>query len=92
MGTEVLVAIALTITQVTKSWIQTQTKKWLEWKGWMTVALSFLVSYGVVAYNIIDNELVFVLWPFIKSGFFIFALANGGKKILNSLAKKIGNK
>lgn len=90
MGTEALVALVLVVTQVGKSWIQ----KWLDkldWKAWMTVILSLLVSYGVVYYNIVDNELAFVLWPFLTLGIKVFVLANGGKKLLNSVAGKIGN-
>lgn len=90
MGTEALVALVLVVTQVTKSWLQ----KWfatLDWKAYMTVILSFLASYGVVYYNIVKNELTFEAWSFITLGFTVFALANGGKKLLNSIAGKIGN-
>lgn len=90
MGTEALVALVLVVTQVAKSWIQKWIPK-LDWKAWMAVALSFLASYGVVYYNIIKNELAFEVWPFITLGFTVFALANGGKKLLNSIAGKIGN-
>ncbi len=90
MGTEALVALVLVVTQVAKSWIQ----KWftkLEWKPFMAVILSFIASYGVVYYNIAKNELTFELWAFATLGFTVFALANGGKKLLNSIAEKIGN-
>lgn len=90
MGTEALVALVLVVTQVAKSWAQ----KWfvkLEWKPFMTIVLSLLASYGVVYYNIVKNELTFELWAFVTLGFTIFALANGGKKLLNSIATKIGN-
>lgn len=88
MGTEALVALVLIVTQVSKSWLQ----QWfasLEWKAYMTIVLSFLVSYGVVYYNIMNNALTFELWPFATLGFTVFALANGGKKLLNSMANKI---
>ena len=90
MGTEALVALVLVVTQVAKSWLQ----KWfaqLDWKAWMTIALSFIASYGVVYYNIVKSELTLELWSFVTLGFTIFALANGGKKLLNRVAGKIGN-
>ena len=90
MGTEALVALVLVVTQVVKSWVQ-QWFKSLEWKAYMTVILSLLASYGVVYYNIAKNELTFEFWAFVTLGFTVFALANGGKKLLNSVAKKIGN-
>lgn len=90
MGTEALVALVLVVTQVAKSWLQKWIPK-LDWKAYMTIILSFLASYGVVYYNITKNELTFELWSFVTLGFTVFALANGGKKLLNSLATKIGN-
>ena len=90
MGTEALVALVLVVTQVAKSWLQ----KWLpklDWKAYMTIILSFLASYGVVYYNIAKNDLTFEIWSFVTLGFTVFALANGGKKLLNSVATKIGN-
>ena len=90
MGTEALVALVLIVTQVGKSWIQKWIPK-LDWQGWMTIALSFLASYGVVFYNINKNGLEFEPWSFVTLGFSVFMLANGGKKLLNSIAGKIGN-
>lgn len=88
MDTEVLVALVLLVTQVSKSWIQEWFAR-LNWKAWMSVALSFLASYGVVFYNLMENQLTFDLWPFVVRGFAVFALANGGKKLLNGMAGKI---
>ncbi len=56
----------------------------------MAVILSFIASYGVVYYNIAKNELTFELWAFATLGFTVFALANGSKKLISSVATKIG--
>ena len=81
MDTTVLVALAIAVTQLGKSWLQSWFKN-LEWKSWMSVVLSFLVSIGVVLYTAINTQVPITLelaWVIVS----VFALANGAKKLIN---------
>jgi hypothetical protein len=86
MGTEALVALVLSFTQVGKSWLQSWFKN-LVWKQWMSVVLSLVVSAGVVLYNASENQIPInmdLLWVVLT----VFALANGAKKVLGGLKPK----
>lgn len=86
MDTTVLVALVLTVTQVAKSWLQ----KWfpkLNWQAWMSVALSFLTSIGVVVYTSSEVGIPLTLES-LWIVFGIFAIANGGKKLIGTLKPK----
>ncbi|MHA1225212.1 MAG: hypothetical protein ACTSPV_00550 [Candidatus Hodarchaeales archaeon] len=88
MGLETIVALVVALTQTIKSWL----KNWLNipdenWRGWYSVLLSFFVSIGVAVYaalksgyNINFNVLLVAIAA--------WALANGAKKILNSVRKR----
>jgi len=81
MDTTALVALAVAVTQLGKSWLQSWFKN-LEWKSWMSVVLSFLVSIGVVFYTAIKTQVPITLelaWVIVS----VFALANGAKKLIN---------
>ena len=81
MDTTALVALAVAVTQLGKSWLQSWFKG-LEWKSWMSVVLSFLVSIGVVFYTAIKTQVPITLelaWVIVS----VFALANGAKKLIN---------
>ena len=81
MDTTALLALVLAGTQLGKSWLQSWFKN-LEWKSWMSVALSFLVSIGVVLYTAINTQVPITLelaWVIVS----VFALANGAKKLIN---------
>lgn len=87
MGTEALVVLVLTITQLGKGWVKTWFKL-DKLQSWMVVALSFLVSAGVVGYSYIKAGTPFEFVTYIGVVFSVFALANGGKKLLSSLKPK----
>jgi len=81
MDTTALVALAIAVTQLGKSWLQSWFSN-LEWKSWMSVVLSFLVSIGVVLYTAIKTQVPITLelvWVIVS----VFALANGAKKLIN---------
>jgi hypothetical protein len=83
MGTEALVALVLSVTQVAKSWLQNWFKQ-LEWKAWMSVVLSLLVTAGVVLYDALKNGIPInldLIWIMVT----VFALANGAKKLLGTI-------
>jgi len=87
MDTTVLVALAIAVTQLGKSWLQSWFKN-LEWKSWMSVVLSFLVSIGVVLYTALKTQVPITLelvWVIVS----VFALANGAKKLLGTLKPTI---
>jgi hypothetical protein len=85
MGMEAIVALVLAVTQTVKSWI----KSWFnipdeKWKKWFSVALSFLVSVGVVVYDALKTGAglnLELIWTIIGA----FALANGAKKLINTV-------
>jgi len=83
MGVEAIVALVVTITQVAKSWIKTWFKlSDVQWRPWFSVALSALATVGVVLYDAGGAAInLDLLWKIVL----VFALANGAKKIVNSL-------
>lgn len=85
MTTEALVALVITVTQLGKSWIKTWFKISDEqWKPWFSVALSLFAAAGVVIYDAIKSGAgvnLDLIWTAIA----VFALANGAKKIINTL-------
>ena len=87
MDTTALVALAIAVTQLGKSWLQSWFKN-LEWKSWMSVVLSFLVSIGVVLYTALKTQVPInleLVWVIVS----VFALANGAKKLLGTLKPTI---
>ena len=83
MDTTALVALAIAVTQLGKSWLQSWFKD-LEWKSWMSVALSFLVSFGVVLYTALKSGIPINL-SLVWVAFSVFALANGAKKLISKV-------
>jgi len=87
MDTTALVALAVAVTQLGKSWLQSWFSS-LEWKSWMSVVLSFFVSIGVVLYTALKTQVPInleLVWVIVS----VFALANGAKKLLGTLKPTI---
>jgi len=87
MDTTALVALAIAVTQLGKSWLKSWFQK-LEWKSWMSVLLSFFASAGVVLYTALKSQIPInleLVWVIIS----VFALANGAKKLVNTLKPTI---
>jgi len=88
MALEAIVALVVALTQAVKSWIKT----WFHipdtsWRKWYSVLLSFFVSCGVAVYAAINaGEAIGwnVLWVAVAA----WALANGAKKLLNTVKPK----
>ena len=76
-----MVAIVLAVTQFAKGTL----KDWgLNVVGGWAILLSFLCSIGVVLYFVLSTGIPITwnsLWILVQ----VFALANGGKKLLNSI-------
>jgi len=85
MTIEAIVVIVIALTQTIKSWF----KNWFNipdaaWRGWYSVILSFFVSIGVAIYAALKTGQglsLGLIWVAIAA----WALANGGKKLLNTL-------
>jgi len=87
MGLEAIVALVVALTQTVKSWI----KNWFNipdenWRGWYSVLLSFFVALGVVIYSALKTGYGLNFNVFLVA-VAAWALANGAKKVLNSVRK-----
>ncbi len=87
MGLEAIVALVVALTQTVKSWI----KNWFNisdenWRGWYSVLLSFFIALGVAIYAALKTGYGLNFNVFLVA-VAAWALANGAKKVLNSVRK-----